>query len=366
MNYNHKEEKELLTGPGDVLLETLEYLAMSQVELAERMGKKPSKINDLISGKEPITIQTALQLEKVFGIEASFWLNRELLFREKLARIEEAENMETCLEWLNILPLKELKLLGYVSTTKKDFKTVSECLSFYGVATPIQWGELYVENYSTALFRKSKIHETTLGAISAWLRLGEIEKQKVELPEYNKELFKEVLNSILLIVREHPEDFATQVKDHCFKAGVAVVYTTSINKAPVSGVTRWIGKNPLIQLTDRFKTNDHFWFTFFHEAGHILLHGKKEIFIENYEGFSNDTKKEEEANLFSSNLLLPSKFLTELQDPISLNEIKRIARIANTHPAIVLARLQFLGLIDYHFHPEIKQSVHLIFDNNKN
>jgi len=41
------------------------HVKMSQSELAERMGRTPSKINDLISGKEPITVATALQLEKV-------------------------------------------------------------------------------------------------------------------------------------------------------------------------------------------------------------------------------------------------------------------------------------------------------------
>ena len=78
-----KDERELLSKPGDTILETIEHIKMSQVELAERMGKTPSKINDLISGKEPITRVTAFQLEKVLGIDAQFWLNREMLYREK-------------------------------------------------------------------------------------------------------------------------------------------------------------------------------------------------------------------------------------------------------------------------------------------
>ena len=94
------DERELLSKPGDTILETIEHVKMSQVELAERMGKTPSKINDLISGKEPITLTTALQLEKVLGIDAQFWLNREMLYREKLLRLEQEEAVEKYVDWL--------------------------------------------------------------------------------------------------------------------------------------------------------------------------------------------------------------------------------------------------------------------------
>src|SRR5450631_3971483 len=99
-----KDEKELLSKPGDAILETLVYQKMTQSELAERMGKTASKINDIISSKEPITMATALQLEKVLGIDASFWVNREALYREKLARIEEAEQYEACIDWVKLQP----------------------------------------------------------------------------------------------------------------------------------------------------------------------------------------------------------------------------------------------------------------------
>src|SRR5712675_570322 len=102
------DERELLSKPGDVVIETLENLKMSQVELAQRIGKTASKINDLISGKEPISVQTAIQLEKALGIDAQFWLNRETLYREKLARIEQEEALEECLDWLRDQPVATL------------------------------------------------------------------------------------------------------------------------------------------------------------------------------------------------------------------------------------------------------------------
>src|SRR5690242_7499111 len=103
---NLQVEREMLSPPGDTILETIEYFKITQTELAERLDKKPSKVHDLITGKEPITLNTAMQLERVLGIPAEFWVNREARYREKLARIEEAEQMEANVDWIKTMPLK--------------------------------------------------------------------------------------------------------------------------------------------------------------------------------------------------------------------------------------------------------------------
>lgn len=354
-----KDERELLSKPGDAILETLEHLKMTQSELAERMGKTSSKINDIISAKEPISMTTALQLEKVLGIDASFWVNREALYREKLARIEETEQYEACIEWVKLQPHKQLADTGYIKSGRPNAEMVSELLSFYGIANIKQWTELYSNKFASTQFRKSSAHQTALGAISAWMRIGEIEKQKMELPEFDKNAFKTTLEDIKTIIRKHPEDFAEKLRTICAKVGVAVIYTMSLPNAPVSGAVRWIGGNPLIQLTDRYKTNDHFWFAFFHEAGHILLHGKKEVFIEEFEGYPLDEERENEANSFAANQLLPASFLDTLPGLITEDFIRQTARAFQTHPAIVLARLQKLGKVKYSFGKSLQVKISL-------
>ena len=352
-----KDERELLSKPGDTITETLEHLKMSQAELAERMGKTPSKVNDIISGKEPITTATALQLEKVLGIDAQFWLNREMLYREKLSRIEQEEALEECKDWLKMQPLKELKSCGYIKTEKLGPAMADECLKFYGVAAPNQWESIYVNQYVSTNFRKSQAHQTTLGGMAAWLRIGEIEMKKLQLKPYSKEEFKQSLTEIKNLVRQHPEDFATQLQKLCLQAGVALIYTMCIPKAPISGATRWISGNPLIQLTDRYKSNDHFWFTFFHEAGHILLHGKKDVFIEEFEGYNIDQQKENEANDFANKWLLPEDIRNDFSGVITEKDIRLVARKYSTHPAIVLARLQKMDLVSYSFGNSLKLKV---------
>lgn len=352
------DERELLSKPGDTILETIEYINMSQVELAERMGKTPSKVNDIISGKEPITLATAFQLEKVLGIDAQFWLNREMLYRERLSRIEQEEAMEQCLDWLEQQPVKELKACGYLKTKRKGTDMAAECLKFYGVATPVQWESLYVDKYVTSRFRKTVAHKSTLGGLGAFLRIGEIEMRKRKLVPFNKETFKKVLLDIKKLVRIHPEDFAEIIQELCAKAGVAVVYTVNIPKAPVSGVVRWLGGNPLIQLTDRYKSNDQFWFSFFHEAGHVLLHGKKDVFIEDVVDQGNREQKEIEADNFANKFLLPVDILEELpMTGITEKDIRQVARKFETHPAIVLGRLQHLGVVPYSFGTNLRLKV---------
>jgi len=344
-----KDQRELLSKPGDAILEALEHLKMSQSQLAERMGRTTPKINDIISAKEPITITTALQLEKVLGIDVQFWMNREMLYREKLARIEEAEQYESCMEWLKMQPYKQLKNNGYIQSSTPNTSMVAELLKFYGVANTTQWQELYPNKYASTHFRKSSKHQTALSSIAAWMRIGEIERQKMNLCAFDKTLFKNALSEIKPLVRKHPENFAQRLKEICFNVGVAMVYTPCLPHAPVSGAVRWVGGNPLIQITDRYKTNDHFWFTFYHEAGHILLHGKKEVFIEEFEGYPLNETLEEEANNFAANQLLPSSFIEKLPTPITEQAIRNIAREYETHPAIVLARLQKMGKLKYSF-----------------
>lgn len=354
-----KDEKELLSKPGDTILETLEYLNMTQAELGKRMGKTPSKINDLISGKEPITVATALQLEMVLDIDAQFWLNRETLYREKLIRIEQEELLEQCKEWLHTQPIRELQKFGYLKTEKSGPAMVEECLKFYGVASPRQWEAMYAEQFAATDFRRSAAHATELASMTAWLRIGEIEMRNVKVGAFDKDQFKKALELVRELVQDHPEDFASRLQELCRQAGVVLIYTMTIPKAPISGAVRWIGGTPLIQMTDRFKTNDHFWFTFFHESSHILLHGKKEVFIENFSGAILNKDKEHEADMLANKMLIGANLDEVFKGSPTEIEIRRVARRLGTHPAIILGRLQHLEKVAYSFGNNLKIKVSL-------
>ena len=139
---------------------------------------------------------------------------------------------------------------------------------------------------------------------------------------------------------ETPAVFQSQLVDMCASAGVAVVFVPELPKAGVYGATRWIGSKAVIQLRLRYKSNDHLWVTFFHEAAHIIKHGRKEIFIE-----SNglDSEKEEEADAFARDRLIPPAALRKFVqswDGRSLAPIEDFAQKIRIAPGIVVGRLQ--------------------------
>jgi addiction module HigA family antidote len=85
---------DMVSYPGETVLETIESYGMSQAELAERMGRPKKTVNEIIHGKAAITPETALQLERVLGVPARFWMNREQQYREALARSSERTRLE--------------------------------------------------------------------------------------------------------------------------------------------------------------------------------------------------------------------------------------------------------------------------------
>ena len=59
--------------PGEMLFEEfLKPLGMSQVELADRVGVSFPRVNELVHGNRGMTPETALRLERLFGMEAQF------------------------------------------------------------------------------------------------------------------------------------------------------------------------------------------------------------------------------------------------------------------------------------------------------
>jgi HTH-type transcriptional regulator/antitoxin HigA len=353
-----------LSPPGDTIQETIDAIGMSQTELAERMGRPKEKVNDMIKGREPITTPTAFQLERVLGIPASFWINREKEYRKQVYELEQEEFLENCKEWLYEFPVKELKKLGWLPDTNQMHVLVNSLLTFFSVASADEWDSIYIKNEVSASFRISLANTSNPYSISTWLRIGELEAKKLKVEEYDRKKFKDNLSDIKELAFESPKDFSRRLQDICALCGVAVIYTPNLPKAPISGAARWVYNTPLIQLSGRYKTNDHFWFTFFHEAGHIIEHGKKDIFLESVEGTPVDRQKEAEADRFASTWLLTDAELEEIiaNRPISETKIIEFSKRFRTLPGIIIGRLQHMKLIPHSVGNRLRTAIDL-FDN---
>lgn len=334
--------------PGETLEELLEYYDMTQAELAERTGRTPKLINEIIKGKAALTPETALQFEHVFGVEADFWNNLENNYRQMLARKKNEEQLKEQLDFWSNFPVKFMTKNGWLKAEKDKTKQLKELLSFFGVASFKAWKEVWSEvfNQPEAAFRKTEAFPSNSESIAVWLRKGELEARNINCASYDEKKFKESLKEIRLLTDENPETFIPKLTEICAEAGVAVVFVLETPGSRVSGATTWNGKKPIIILSFRYRTNDHLWFTFFHEAGHILKHSKKITFLEFKD---NIDEYEEEADQFASTTLIPSKKYSEF---IKKRDFKEQAIIAfaeevNIAPGVVLGRLQHDGHIPY-------------------
>lgn len=332
-------EPDVVTPPGETLEETLRTIGMSNAELANRIGKTRKHVGAIINHGSPITPTTAIGLERALGIPASFWINRERHYRESLARQAESARLVSEVDWLEAFPIREMISAEWIEQFQDKVEQLKELLRFFGVASPQQWQTLWLSENAT--YRMSKTFISKPEACTAWLRRGELEAQQIQCKPFNKKTFLNELQIIRKLTLEAPEKFAERTITLCARSGVAVVFVPNIKGVPAYGATRWLTPDKaLIQLTVRGRFEDILWFTFFHEAGHILLHGKKDTFIE---GEGDRNNREQEADHFAQDLLIPPH---EYQKFIDSRPYRRIDSVNNfaarleISPATIVGRLQ--------------------------
>jgi len=342
-------KESLLSCPGDSIQEHIDHIVMSQAELAERLGRSKEKLNELIKGKAPITKETATKLEYVLGVPASFWLNLERKYQDELLELEKMKHLEQCKQWVSAFPLGKLKSIGLLQNTRNKEESADILLKFFRVASPAEWSKIYVG--SSLAFKIELRHTTEPQAISVWLRLGELQAEKIEVTPFDKKALRNNLKAFQAISYEHSATWLDELQNLCASCGIALVYTPCIAKAPIYGATRWIKNNtlPLIQITDRRKDYNAFWFTFYHELAHILYHGKKDIFIEGLENITPNIEKEAEADAFAERMLLTEKERNELESYPKFDKelVLQLSKKFQKHPAIIVAQLQRKGIVGY-------------------
>lgn len=341
----------LVTHPGVELREKLEELDMTPMELAVRCNKPVPTISKVLNAKSAITPDMAVQFERVLRIPAKYWLKRQFSYDEALARLKQRNVSDEAKQWARQFPYAEMAKRGWVIKTRRIEEKVEALLEFFGISTYVAWERVYLHAELKASFRVSLAHTKTPHALSAWLRRGDIMARDLNASEYSPKKLKAILPQLKSIMAVQPDNFFNQIQILCLSAGVKVVHTPCLPKAPINGVARWIENNttPLIQLSDRYKRNDVFWFSFFHELGHILLHGKKDVFLENVEYEGLDKEKEAEADNFAIEWTFSEKQEKEVvqEDILDREKILAYAQKFNTHPAMIIGRLQKRGVLKY-------------------
>jgi HTH-type transcriptional regulator/antitoxin HigA len=326
--------------PGNTINDILQEQKLSLSGFAQKMNTTTEYIENLILGNITITNTVASQLAQTLGSSQEFWIRREKQYREAAERLK----MEEGAAWLKELPVADMIKNGWIENAKDK---VSECLKFFGVPDVRSWRSEYANLVQESAFRTSTTFSSEFGSVATWLRRGEVLGSDIKCKNWNEKLFAEKLPAIKSLTRKkNPKDFLPELVKLCADCGVAVVIAKTPNGCRASGATRFIADNKaLLLLSFRYLSDDHFWFTFFHEAGHLVLHNKKKVFIET--DSKTASNEEAEANAFAGEILIPNELHQELS---KLRGNKRslisFAMKAGVSPGIVVGQLQHFGYIE--------------------
>lgn len=350
--------------PGEHLKDTLEALQLSQTQLAIRIGLSRKVVNAILNGKAPLTPATAILLERVLGMPAHIWNNLQQNYDLNRAYLAEQKRIEEESPLLSHFPLYKMRKYKWIVGEGSKEEKVKNLYDFFGVASLKN-----IEQTLAVQFRRSLRENTSKEAIYAWLRQGEIESRAIETAPFNQVKLKASVPALRQLTQTQPSVFQERVVHLCAEAGVAVAFIPDLPKTHINGATFWLDnhKKAVILLSLRFKTNDHLWFSFFHELGHILLHTKKESFLDLDEGELDGEamKKEKEADQFAADLLIPPEKWSSFReiDLFSKTRVLQFAQEISIAPGIIVGRLQRERLLPFTHLNGLKERYEWIVDN---
>ncbi len=343
--------------PGDHLLEVLRKRQMSQTELSQRTGRPIKTINEIIRGKASITAETAIQLEMVLGVEVKVWAELEARAQEGRAWESLATGYAAEKRWLEELPVEAMVAARWLPAVpdlepseEATVARIVQLLYWFGVSSPEAWREVYVE--PQAGFHRDPWFDADPGVLAAWMRTGEIQADPMRTAPYDRKKFLAALEQIRGLTVQPPAVYQDRMIELAAEAGVAVTWARELGDFNVAGLTRWLApRKVLIHLSLAGTTDHQLWLTFFHQAAHILLHGKKQVYLEGASrGAAGPSTDEEEAAAddFATHFLIPRGTIDKLKPfcdrrRISDMILRSFAAEIGIAPGIVVGHLQQLG-----------------------
>lgn len=331
--------------PGATIKEQLDMRGLTQKEFACRIGLSEKHVSNIINGKAELTQDVALRLESIFGIPAKFWNNLESIYRESLARLNSENELEEDAEIATQMPYSEMVKLGWISATRDRLDKVGKLRAFFEVARLKTISEQRIPGIA---FRRACIANESDYKSAVWAQKARLEARNVPTEQINGYLLQELLPRIRSMTTEDPKEFCNELVKQLANCGIALVFLPHIGGSFLHGATFLDGKKVVIGLTVRGKYADKFWFSLFHEIGHII-HGHI------YETGETTDEQEEQANSFARDVLIPPKdYAKFIMGPITIDEITKFARNIGIHAGIVVGRLQKDEIIPFEWYNGLK------------
>lgn len=349
------EKPDWVSPPGHTIISLLEQNELTLEDFAKRIGHTKSITQKLLDGQHAIDVELARQLSNVFGASENFWMAREHDYR---ASIEEPEQVRVTSfeDLIRTLPLADMKKFGWIKNVSSHEDKVAESMNFFGVSTIAQWQGRYDNAFRGAAYRRATAYASCEIATTAWLRQGEVETQADEVSEWSPEQLKRELEGFRRLTwYKSPSLFLPKLKEGLARAGVKFTIVRAPKGCSASGAVRILADyTPHIQLSFRYLSDDQFWFSLFHEIGHLLLHFDKMPILENTELAEEEC--EDEANEFASQVVVPMMHQEDLLGLVaSKSLIINFAKKVGIAPGLIVGQLQHARIIGYNQMQHLKR-----------
>lgn len=346
---NKIEYQELIAfHPGYYLKEYITMQGISQEELAKRLQATPKYISDLVNGKINLTDEMILKLSFTFGTSTKMWLNLNQIYIEKKLEIEERKKLEEECAFIQKLDYSYWVGLNLVQPTRKAKVKVKELQKFFKVSSL----QVLMQNDFLIQYRSSVSNISDLNIINAnaWIQTAINIAKKDEVEPYHRKMLLKAIPDIRKLILEEPEVFYPKLKKILADCGIIFIVLPNLKNCGVNGAVKWLENDKvLLALNDRRKYADIFWFSLFHELGHVLQKRIKTLIVSDYyhqkEQLDEKNRRLElEADEFSQNILIPYEayqdFLKRTEMKFNEEQIIKFANEIKVLPGIVVGRLQ--------------------------
>lgn len=338
--------------PGQYLLEEIEKAGMSQKELAIRTGSTEKHISTVVNGAKPISTAFAKKLGYALEQSPDYWLKLQakydmevLKFNEEKGITPQEQEIFKILKDVYDYMLKK-NLSKYIETVKAVSQKVIQLREVLNISNLEDIPKIgYNAAYRAQVRKNSKVDPYVL---FAWQRVCELQaekaREKLDIAEFDKNKLLENIPTIKTLIATESDRINYVLKELTLlfaKCGIIFCVVHHFKGAPVQGFIKQTDDNKvLLCLTIRGGAADRFWFTLFHEIGHIV-NGDLNVRFVDFDSVSNEM--EEKADKFAVDTLIPAELFDNFVKSRLYDRweyIERCAEKANVPPIIVLGRLR--------------------------
>jgi Zn-dependent peptidase ImmA (M78 family) len=355
MNAAQSFAPDWISPPGDTIKDALACHSLSSDRLALALGLSTASTGRLLSGDLAIDTRLADGIAGLLGGTRHFWLKREGLYRDRLNSGPAPQPTFDFAAFKTALPLKDMRNFGWL----REFADEPEdqAIKAFFEDAPGAWIQSGPALAEQVRFRTSFAHKTNPAAVAAWLRQGVRAARRLPCASWNPEGLRAALPAIRALGRiKKPANFFPKLVEIGQAYGVAIVFVRTPTGCRASGATHFEASDKaIIQLSFRYRSDDHFWFTVFHEIGHLLLHPTSPLFVEGQD--YEMTEEESEANRFAADTLVPAEFEDDLKTvPRDFRAYARLAKRIGISTGVLVGQMQNRGLLQHEQMNFLKES----------